>query len=257
MKELIKAKAKGLNGPLCKFFSKVKNFDLEPARTAEFMELISAEMIALDFDKVIKDKSGNLIGVIKGYTNKESVILLSHIDIMPANNGKLEGRQGPRGDFKAGVVSSVYTGALVKRTMLPLKGDLIICCIPRLECCDYGIKYLFNDFLKTGKKNIKGVILCEPTDFNLNLGHKGRMEYEIVVKGRLNRNFVENRGMNMLGTMFPLISELEKVSKELPSDLNLGRSGLRIKDVRYSGYRPQGGADEFRIVVDRMFIPEE
>ena len=83
------------------------------------------------------------------------------------------------------------------------------------------------------------------------------MEYEIVVKGKLNRNFLENRGMNMLGTMFPLINELEKVSKELPSDFNLGHSGLRIKDVRYNGYQPQDPVSEFRIVVDRAFIPEE
>ncbi len=83
------------------------------------------------------------------------------------------------------------------------------------------------------------------------------MEYEIVVKGKLNRNFLENRGMNMLGTMFPLISELEKVSKELPNDFNLGRSSLRIKDVSYSGCQPQDEINEFRIVVDRAFIPEE
>jgi hypothetical protein len=61
----------------------------------------------------------------------------------------------------------------------------------------------------------------------------------------------------MLGTMFPLISELEKVSKELPNDLALGRSNLRIKDVRYSGYQPQDTINEFRVVVDRVFIPEE
>ncbi|MDP8234160.1 MAG: hypothetical protein P9M06_05110 [Candidatus Saelkia tenebricola] len=258
MKELMKAKAKGLRESLAKFSEKIESFELMPSNMGEFTDLILSEMRYLGFDKVIKDKAGNLVGVIKGYGNKDAIAMVSHIDIMTPTQQKLEVISNSGiAKFRSGVISSVYSGALMKRTMLPMTGDLIICCVPRIECCDFGIKYLFDDFLKDRIKKIKGVILCEPTDFNINLGHKGRMEYEIVVKGKLNRNFLENRGMNMLSTMFPLISELAKVSKELPSDFNLGRSGLRIKDVRYSGYQPQDEVNEFRIVVDRVFIPEE
>ncbi len=258
MKELIKEKAKGLKGSLAGFCKKAESFKLDSARIGEFTDLVAAEMKAASFDKVSKDKAGNLIGVIKGYGSKDAVVMVSHIDARTPRQQKLESapENGPVG-FKPGIISSVYAGALIKRTMLPLTGDLIICCVPRVECCDFGVKYLFENFLRSRVRKIKGVILCEPTDFNINLGHKGRMEYEIVVKGRLNRNFLENRGMNMLGTMFPLVHELEKVSKELPSDLNLGRSDLRIKDMRYSGYQPQDEVNEFRIVVDRGFIPEE
>ncbi|MDD5439829.1 MAG: hypothetical protein PHS37_06565 [Candidatus Omnitrophica bacterium] len=258
MKGLIKSRVQGPKGSMARFSARVEGFEFAPSRVGDFMGLISAEMKALDYDRIQTDKAGNLIGVIKGYTNKEAVILLSPVDIIGPNRQKLEGADPMSGVlFKAGIISSLYTGALIKRTMLPLQGDLIVVCVPRLECCDFGIKYLFGDFLKARIKKIKGVVLCEPTDFNVNLGHKGRMEYEIVVRGRLNRNFLENRGMNMLGTMFPLINELEKVSKELPSDYALGRSELRIKDVRYKGCRPQDELNEFRIVVDRGFIPEE
>lgn len=258
MNELIKAKAKGLKGDMVKFYDKIGGFKLDNACIGNFTDIIGAEMKKTSFDKVEKDKAGNVIGVVKGYSNKDAVIIVSHIDTRTLNQQKLEGLDASEaGGFMSGIASSIYAGALIKRAMLPLTGDLIICCVPRVEACDFGIQYLFNNFLKTRAKKIKGVVLCEPTDFNINLGHKGRMEYEIVVKGRLNRNFLENRGINMLGTMFPLINELEKVSKELPSDFNLGRSGLRIKDVRYSGYQPQDAVSEFRIVVDRVFIPEE
>ncbi|MFA6142522.1 MAG: hypothetical protein WC738_04415 [Candidatus Omnitrophota bacterium] len=258
MNKLINAKAKGLKPSLIKFYKRVESFNLNSANTGEFTDLVAAEMKESSFDKITKDKAGNLIGVIKGYGNKDAVVVVSHIDTRTPNQQKLEGFDGNgMAGFKSGIISSVYAGALIKKTLLPLDGDLIICCVPRVEACDFGIQYLFDDFLKARIKKIKGVILCEPTGFNINLGHKGRMEYEIVVKGRLNRNFLENRGINMLGTMFPLINELEKVSKELPSDFNLGRSALRIKDVRYSGYQPQDAVSEFRIVVDRAFIPEE
>ncbi|MFA5438192.1 MAG: hypothetical protein WC293_06500 [Candidatus Omnitrophota bacterium] len=258
MKELIKAKAKGLKKDIADFYNKTESSKPDSFDIGRFSELIIAKMKELSFDKVVKDGSGNLIGVIKGYSNKDAILVVSHIDTKSLNQQKLEGfHSGEIVGFKSGVISSIYTGALIKRTLLPLTGDLIICCVPRTEYGGSGIQYLFDNFLKDKVKKIKGVILCEPTGFNVNLGHKGRMEYEIVVKGRLNRNFLENRGINMLGTMFPLISELEKVSKELPNDLALGRSNLRIKDVRYSGYQPQDTINEFRVVVDRVFIPEE
>ena len=258
MKELLIEKAKGLKTELAKFYKRVESFKLDSANTGEFTDLIASEIKGLSFDKITKDKAGNLIGVIKGYGNKDALVMISHIDIRTPNQQKLEGSDTVGIEVvKSGIISSVYAGALIKRTALPLEGDLIVCFVPRVEACDFGIQYLFENFLKARVKKIKGVVLCEPTDLNINLGHKGRMEYEIVIKGRLNRNFLENRGMNMLGTMFPLINELEKASKELPSDFNLGRSGLRIKDVRYSGYQPQDEVSEFRIVVDRVFIPEE
>ncbi len=258
MNELIKEKAKGLKPKLAKFYDKVKGFKIDSVNMGAFTDLIASEMKGSSFDKVTKDTAGNLIGVIKGYGNKDAVVMISHIDTRTHNQQRLEGFGGDGiAGFKSGIISSVYAGALIKRSVLPLTGDLIICCVPRVESCDFGSRYLFENYLKARIKKIKGVILCEPTDFNINLGHKGRMEYEIVVKGKLNRNFMENRGMNMLGTMFPLINELEKVSKELPSDSNLGRSGLRIKDVQYSGYQPQDAVSEFRVVVDRIYIPEE
>jgi acetylornithine deacetylase/succinyl-diaminopimelate desuccinylase-like protein len=258
MEKIMKSKAKGLNESLIKFSRKIADCNSTGSGTLEFTKLISEEMENLDFDKVTSDKAGNLIGVIKGYENKDALVVISHLDILPAGEDKTEAllKSGVV-KFKAGIVSSVYSGALIKRTLLPLTGDLIVCCVPRLSCCDFGIKYLFENQLKSKLKKIRGVVLCEPTDFNINLGHKGRMEYEIIIKGRLNRNFLENRGMNMLGTMFPLISELEKASKQLPNDSNLGYSNLRIKDVRYSGYQPKEEFNEFRVVVDRAFIPEE
>lgn len=258
MKELIMSKAKGLMTPLDKFYSKVSDFELNDGSLSGFTDIVSFQMKELGFDMVTRDKAGNIIGVIKGYSDKEPLVMISHTDIITPSQQKLENMDGNGVvNFKAGIVSSLYAGALIKRSLLPLGGDLIICCVPRMGACDLGIRYLFDYYLKPRLKKIKGIILSEPTDFNVNLGHKGRMEYEIIVRGRLNRNFLEHRGINMLGAMFPLINELEKASKELPSDFNLGRSGLRIKDIRYGGHDTKDEQSEFRVVVDRVFIPEE
>lgn len=251
-------KMQGLKKPIDKFTKKIEKLDPGNGKFAEFMDIISSEMEDMAFNDVKKDKAGNIVGTIKGHSDKDAMVMVSHVDVMPEIRKKMEDfNDRGMARFKAGVISSLYAGALVKRCMLPLTGDLIVCCVPRHEYSDPGVKYLFDDFLKNRKDKIKGVMLCEPTAFNINLGHKGRMEYEIVVRGKLKRNFLENRGMNMLGTMFPLISELEKVSKELPNDMNMGRSDLRIKDVLYRGYSAGDEINEFRVVVDRVFVPDE
>jgi len=258
MKQLVKSKAKGIKKDLIRFIKKLDDIKPGAAYVGELINLAGKEMKSLSFDDITIDRAGNLIGVVRGYEKKRSVLMLSHIDV------EAPGRQRSRApgsegltNFKAGIISSIYAAALIKNTMLPLGGDLIVSCVPRLQYCDSEIRYLFDGFSKKLKEQIKGIILCEPTDFDINIGNKGRMEYEIVIKGRLGRDFPEHRGVNMLGAAFPLINELEKVSKELPSDFNLGRSDLKIKDVRYSGYKPRSEMNEFRIVVDRKFIPEE
>ncbi len=258
MKKLMMMKIQGLKEPMARFSRKIEKMKPGTDNSGEFMETVRSEMENMSFDSVTRDKAGNVVGVIKGHQNEEAVVMISHVDIMSGSREKVEDLKGnDMARFKAGIVSSLYAGALLKRTMLPLAADLVVCCVPRFDCCDPGVKYLFDDLLQGRINKIKGVILCEPTGFNINLGHKGRMEYEIVVRGKLKRNFLENRGMNMLGTMFPLISELEKVSKELPNDINVGRSDLRIKDVLYRGYSSSDETNEFRVVVDRAFVPDE
>ncbi|MFA6636551.1 MAG: M20/M25/M40 family metallo-hydrolase [Candidatus Omnitrophota bacterium] len=258
MKKLLELKMGGLKKPLAKFAKKIDSFNVTGKNFGEFMDMVSSEMKNLPFDSVSRDKAGNLIGEVKGYGKEEAVVMMSHVDIVSSGRQRLEEINGSgMVSFKAGIVSALYTAALMKRTMLPFTGDLLVCCVPRVESCNPGVKYLFDGLLKSKLKRIKGVLLCEPTEFNVNLGHKGRMEYEIVVRGKLKKNFLENRGMNMLGTMFPLINELEKVSKEMPNDLNMGHSELRIKDVLYSGARLGDESNEFRVVVDRAYIPEE
>ncbi len=258
MNKIIKEKLTGLQGELTKFSRQICDFNLTRDNVTKLSDIIMLKMRDLGLDKIAQDKAGNLIGLIKGRNAKNTVVIMSHMDIPgndPAQGGQISGSNIIK--FKAGIISSVFTAGLLKRALTPLDSDLIVCCVPRTETSDYSLKYLFNNFLKSRTKNIKGVILCEPTGFNLNLGHKGRMEYEIVVKGRLDSAFLGNKGVNMLGAMFPLVHELENVSKSLPSDYALGASSLRIKDMRYAGYKPFENINEFSIVVDRVFIPEE
>lgn len=256
MKTLMKKGMDGIDRQLMRFAGTIAEKNTAASEVLGFAECVYQEMRSLGYDRVDRDKAGNIIGTVKGYQSKNDMVLITHMDL-PHSKEAGTAQKNDLVAYKAGIISGIYSAAILKRTLAPLTGDLVVCCVPRSESCDHGIKYLFENYLKKRLSRIRGVVLCEPTDLNVYLGHKGRMEYEIVVRGRLNRDFLVNRGINMLGTMFPLVNELEKVSRELPSDYSLGRSNLRIKDVRYSGYQPQEEVSEFKVVVDRVFIPEE
>lgn len=255
MKKLSRKKIGGLSEKFLNFSKKVSDFTLTRDNASGFSALLLGCMKELDFDRVTQDKAGNVIGEISGFAHKKDVVLISHMDL-PASTVPLD-LSSRLLTFKSGIISSIYAAALVKRTLLPLQGNLMVCCLPRTACYGAGIKHLFEEVLKSRIKKLKGVILCEPTDFNINLGHKGRMEYEIVVKGALDNSFLASHGVNMLGAMFPLIHELENVSRSLPTDYTLGASSLRIKDVSYGSYEHLQKKGEFRVIVDREFVPEE
>lgn len=254
MQQLISGRLEGLCESMKQLGSSLETFTAGERRSADFNALIMKEMKALDFDDCAIDSFGNIIGTMKGYKHEGDMALVFPIDY----ESRTEGGYKLRADgYTPGILTALYSAAVLKRTLLPLKGDLLVCGVPRSACCEFGVKYLFEYFLRNRVKQLKGIILCEPTDMNLYLGHKGRMEYEIVVKVRLSDSFLASRGINMLGTMFPLIHELEALSHNLPSNLSLGNSSLQIKDVHFCGTRPQEAQNEFKVIVDRTYVPEE
>ena len=119
MKKLFKVKARGLNESLIKFSRKITDCNFDADGVKEFSGLVLGEMKRLDFDKVISDRVGNLIGVIKGYENKGPIVIISHMDIPSAEERKA-GACLESGiiKFKAGIISSIYAAALMKRTLL-------------------------------------------------------------------------------------------------------------------------------------------
>ena len=203
-------------------------------------ELLAAEMGKLGFDDVDEDSLGTVYGIIRGVERGEPLWVIAHSD-----------------DHRACALSAVCAAGAIKGSLLPLRGDLIVSCVSRSLFGNYAVEHFYEEVLKHRYPAIKGVLLSEPTGGSVNLGHKGRVEYEIVVRGHVAGRVLQSGGVNMLGTIFPLVSELEKVSEGLPRDTALGRSSLRIKDIHYNTPPEGGSPQEFRVAVDRVFVPEE
>ena len=251
MEEIIRRKMSGLKKDIGVFSDRLSELSATGnGFTQGVGELVYREMKRIGYNTVTKDRAGNVVGVLKGYKNDSNLALLSHHDMAVST---ISGTGVNK--FMAGIVTSVFTGALLKNTLLPLEGDLMVCCVPRKDLCSFGIKHLYENTMK--KADLKGVILAEPSNYNVYLGSRGKMEYQISVKGKLDNDFLKTKGINMLSVMYPLIQELENLSRTLPVNNEFGSSSLSIKDITFQENDSSGNYREFRIVVDRCFTDSE
>lgn len=177
----------------CKELIKVPSPSLNEAMAAD---VVAKEMYQLGYDKVFTDECGNVVGIIYG-GGSDGVILNSHIDTVDAENSKTwdsnpfggkvqDGKIFGLGasDCKGGLAAQVYAGAMLKRSMLPLKGNIVVCAsVAEENGRSIGVRALIEKTLPSLAIHPEYVILGEPTGLGLYYGHDGRVEVDISVEG--------------------------------------------------------------------------
>jgi putative selenium metabolism hydrolase len=95
------------------------------------------------------------------------------------------------------------------------------------------------------------VVIGEPTNMKVYRGHKGRIELEIVSKGKSAHAASYFMGDNAIYKMLPVIAGIREMDATLPTHDFLGQG--RITVTRISSVSPSDNAvpDECRIFVDR------
>ena len=198
MYDILKRKNQALQADVLGFAQKLVQTPSLSLQEAELANLIQQELKKLAYDKVITDEAGNVLGIMLGRENAPTVMLLCHMDTMPVGAEKAW-RQNPfsgeikdgrlhglgAGDCKGGLAAQLYVAALLKRTLLPLKGNLIFAAtVAQEKGGSAGVRALVEKTLpKLGLKP-DYALLGEPTDLGLYYGHDGWMELEIRLEGR-------------------------------------------------------------------------
>ena len=155
-------------------------------------DLVEAKMHEIGYDKVIRDDAGNVVGVLFGREAAPTPLLNCHMDtaiagavdapdVRPARDG-LPG-PGPA-DCKGGLAAQVYAGALLKRSLLPLRGNLVVAAtVAEENGASAGVRALLERRLPELSLQPAYAILGEPTDLGLYYGHDGWVEFDILVEG--------------------------------------------------------------------------
>ncbi len=204
----------------------------------EVGERVQKEMVRLGFDATWFDRMGNIVGRIG---DGQRVILFdSHIDTVgigdPAEwqwdpfEGKVEdGVLYARGasDEKGSTPGMVY-GLAIARELGLLEGWTAYYFGNMEEWCD-GIapRSLVED------EGIRPdyVVIGEPTKMQVYRGHKGRVEMQVVARGKSAHAASNELGDNAIYKLLPVIEAISQLEPELGDDPFLGHGKITVTDI--------------------------
>jgi putative selenium metabolism hydrolase len=254
-----------LKADLVRFMQDIIRIPSLSSQEGAVIQRIREEMEHLGYDEVTVDPMGNLLGRIG---NGPRVIALDgHVDTVDIGDPSLWERDPHSGDIesgilygrgasdmKGGVASSVYAGALLKKTGLPEEITLYVTATVQEEDCD-GLcwQYIVNeDGLRPDL-----VVITEPTSLRIYRGQRGRMEMEVHCSGISCHGSAPERGDNAIYKMAGIIADIETLNERLEPHGPLGKGSITISEIRSTAPSLCAVADGCTIHLDRRLTKGE
>jgi len=252
---------------LIAFTRKLLRIPSPSGQEKEIAGVAAAEMKAAGFERVRIDPLFNVTGVIKGKNPHFRLMLNGHLDHAEAGSmkdpysGKIVERQGRkviwgRGacDMKGAVAAMIFAGKAVRDSGVKLRNSAILTAVSLEEAGrGEGIKRLL------GKEKIRAdmAISGEATNLQINLGHRGKLEFDVLAKGRTTHGSTPSLGINAIFQMKKFIEKLE-TAYPLPVDPFFGPCTVTAIDISASpGRLTPIVPDRCNLVVDRRYLPSE
>ena len=197
MYNLLKSKSECLKDELVSLAQKLIRTPSPSLAESGVATLVEEELRRVPCDKVFRDQVGNVVGVLLGRETEPTVLLNCHMDTVPPHqealwkespySGTIEGERMiglGAADCKGGLAAHIFTVALLKRSLLPLRGNLVIAAtVAEENGCSVGVRHLLEKTLPEMNLHPTYAILGEPTGLGLYYGHDGWIEMDIQVEG--------------------------------------------------------------------------
>ncbi|MBN2302292.1 MAG: M20/M25/M40 family metallo-hydrolase [Lentisphaerae bacterium] len=197
MFDLMRRKAKLLEKDVVEFAARLVRTPSVTTHEADVAALVETTMRNIGYENVFRDDAGNVVSVIPGRRNAPTVLLLSHMDTVAPDeknnwthppfdgvieNGRLHGVGSS--DCKSGLAAQIFAGALLKRTLLPLEGNMIVAAtVSEENGGSPGARALMENTLPAMQMKPDFAVLGEPTGLALYHGHDGWAQFDILVYG--------------------------------------------------------------------------
>jgi succinyl-diaminopimelate desuccinylase len=203
-----------------------------PFEERNLAELAAAECQKLNFDDVWIDEIGNVNGRIRGQDNSLGAIVLNthldHVDpgepalwsVPPYSGTIVNGRIVGRGacDIKGPLAVQVYSMAgLLRNGERPLR-DVVFCGVVQEEIGGAGAIH----WVENLDYDVALVVLGEPSDNTIALGHRGIAQMWVTFNGRSVHASVPESGINPNYALAAFINKLATAKSELSSHPLLG-----------------------------------
>jgi acetylornithine deacetylase/succinyl-diaminopimelate desuccinylase-like protein len=198
MYNLLKSKNEYLKDELISLAQKLIRTPSPSLAESDVATLVEEELKRVPCDKVFRDGAGNVVGLLLGREPEPTVLLNCHMDTVPPQqeslwkespySGAIEGNRLyglGAADCKGGLAAHIIAASLLKRSLLPLRGNLVIAAtVAEENGCSVGVRHLLEKTLPDMNIHPTYAILGEPTGLGLYYGHDGWVEMDILVESR-------------------------------------------------------------------------
>jgi putative selenium metabolism hydrolase len=221
-------------------------------------ERAEAEMKKLGFEEIWWDRMGNIVGRIGNGPTK--LLYDSHIDTVGIGapeewewdpfTGKVEnGVFFARGacDEKGSTPGMIYGLALAKEFGL----------LDGISTYYFGNMEEWNDGIAPhALVEVEGlkpdfVVIGEPTKMQVYRGHKGRVEMQVLARGKSAHAASNFLGDNAIYKLLPVIEAISKLEPELGDDPFLGHGRITVTDMHVKTPSINAVPNEALIYIDR------
>jgi putative selenium metabolism hydrolase len=228
------------------------------------IRLAAEKMKSLDFDEVVIDAMGNLLGRIG--SGPKAILFDSHLDVVDVNDAELwerppfsgsieRGRLHGRGsaDMKGGAAASIYAAALAKRRGLdPGKTVYVSCGVFEEDCDGESLKHTFAEL--DFKPDY--AVICEPSNNEIVLGHKGKAQVIIKTRGVSAHGSAPEKGVNAVYEMAEIIQRVERTNLGLREG-DGAKGSLVLSRISSTSASLNAVPSECEIYLDRRTVPGE
>lgn len=225
----------------------------------KIIDFLTKTMFDFGFDEIFVDELGNLIGRIGD--GPKIITIDGHVDTVEIGSrdnwsfDPLKGKDDKdiifgRGscDQKGGVACALISGLILKEIGLLKNITLYIVCSVLEEFFE-GLNW--QHIIEKRKIKPDVVILTEPSDLAISLGHRGRCDIEVSVKGVSSHGSEPDKGENAIYKMKVIIEELMELHNQLAIDPIFGKGTLAVTKITSEAVSINAVPDKCTIYIDR------
>ena len=214
------------------------------------------------FQEIEKNRV-NVIGILKGSGGGPSLMLNGHTDTVSADNmeidpfaaeekdGKIYGRGAL--DMKSGVAALIMAVQSIIEAGIKLKGDVILTLVADEEYASIGTEAVVDEY------TADAAIICEPTDLDIVIAHKGFAWTKIEIFGHAAHGSLPHRGVDAIvkaGKVLAAIEELGKTGLKQKTHPLLGSPSIHASLIE-GGTELSTYPDYCKIKLERRNLPAE
>ena len=179
--------------------------------------------------EVDRAEAWGLVGRLPGRGDGPTLLLNGHVDVVPVGDpaawsspdpfsarvvdGELHGRGAC--DMKAGLVAAIAAAGALRRSGVPLRGDLLLACVPGEE--DGGLGTFAT--LRRGW-TADACVVPEPTGLQLVTASAGALTFRLRVPGLATHASRRTEGVSAVEKLVPLLAALQQLEADRNADVD-------------------------------------